>query len=200
MKKLPLILAIFSVFVLISCTAEITIKDTAQGVELSFNGAAEKGFEKLINSMGAENQAFIDPVQITDELVKEGFSNVKVSQTAVSDLSISMLSKDFNNFLFKSGVLRSENKFWVTDFSKEKLLAFYAMSDSQIVQVLDLLLAPVFNDEEMTVEEYLEVIASFYGDSVAEELAESKIKIISKNNAVNTKVYSLPEILCGLAD
>lgn len=59
---------------------------------------------------------------------------------------------------------------------------------------MDLLLAPVFNDEEMTVEEYLEVIAAFYGDSVAEELKTSKVKVTSKGWSKN---YSLPEILCG---
>lgn len=198
MKKLPLIIVALFSLLMVSCTAEITVTDTGKGVEIFFNGGAEKGFENLIKSMGAENQDFIDPAEITKALTDAGFSNVKVSQKSAADLSISMVSENTDNFLFKSGVLVREGNLWAADFSREKMNAFYQSADSQIVQVLDLLLAPVFNDEEMTVEEYLEVIASFYGDSVAQELATSKVKVVSKSNSVKTNTYSLAEILCGL--
>jgi len=198
MKKLILILTAVSAFLLASCTAEITIKSTAKGTELSFNGAAEKGLEKLIASMGAEGQNFIDPVQISSELKKEGFANVTVSQKKSADLSISLLAPDSKNYLFESGILKADDELWVADFSKENLKAFYNSADTTVVQFLDLLLAPVFNDEEMTVDEYIEVIGSFYGESVAQELAASKIKVVSKKSYTKVQTYSLPEILCGL--
>ena len=195
----PIIFALCTVLslFLMSCTSEINIISTDKGVEFSFNGVAQKGFEKLIKSLGAENQNFIDSVQITDELTKAGFSAVDVKQKNLADLSIFMTATNKNNFLFESGVVVMENNIYKTDFSRDKLKAFYEKADAQVIQVMDLLLAPVFNDEEMTVEEYLEVIAAFYGDSVAEELKTSKVKVISKGWAKN---YSLPEILCGYCD
>lgn len=200
MKKLCLICIAVISFFMVSCTAEITLTNSSKGCDIAFNAAAEKGFEKLIKSMGSENQAFIDTVQITEELNKAGFKSVKVSQKTAADVSVGMLAENIDNFLFKSGIVASENKLYKTDFSKETLQAFYNTADSSIIQVLDLLLAPVFNDEEMSVEEYLEVIASFYGDAVAEELSASKVKVVSKGASVKSVTYSLPEILCGLAD
>lgn len=205
MKKLFLILFAVTACVLVSCTAEIKITSTDSGLEYSFNGAAEKGFQQLINSISTEDQAFIDTVQIEQELKNSGFKKVLVSQKTPVDLSLYAVPGSSKNFISDSGIVCKEGQTYRTDFSRETLLAFYNSADAQIVQFLDLLLAPVFNDEEMSVDEYLEVIAAFYGDSVAEEMAESNIKVTVQNGLSSksekwTKTYSLAQILCGLSD
>ena len=64
---------------------------------------------------------------------------------------------------------------------------------------LDLFLAPVFNDEVMSEAEYLEMVASFYGNDAAKEVSESvvKINLISKDGAKETLTYPLSQIFCG---
>ena len=65
--------------------------------------------------------------------------------------------------------------------------------------ILDLFLAPVFNDEEMTEAEYLEMVGAFYGEAAAKEVGESlvKINLISKDGSKETLVYPLSQLFCG---
>ena len=56
------------------------------------------------------------------------------------------------------------------------------------------------HDEEMTEEEYLEMVASFYGAVAAKEVAGSfvKINLISKDGKKESLNYPLTQVFCGL--
>ena len=65
--------------------------------------------------------------------------------------------------------------------------------------ILDLFLAPVFNDEEMSEEEYLEMVGAFYGEGTATEVSQSfvKINLISKDGSKETLNLPLTQLFCG---
>ena len=195
MKKLFLIiLSVFFVFSFWSCTTEVTIKENSNGIiNISFSGAAGQAFAKMISSSSdyQSDTVIFETDQIQFELLKSGFENVDVKSKAGSDLQISMQEKTKNTFLYKSGLFSGKENLKIT-LSPKELTEFYKLADEQIILFLDLLLAPIFNDEVMSQEEYLETIASFYGESASKEISESNIKInlTDKNN--QTKTFSFP--------
>ena len=195
MKKLFLIiLSVFFVFSFWSCTTEVTIKENSNGIiNISFSGAAGQAFAKMISSSSdyQSDTVIFETEQIQFELLKSGFENVDVKSKTGSDLQISMQEKTKNTFLYKSGLFSGKENLKIT-LSPKELTEFYKLADEQIILFLDLLLAPIFNDEVMSQEEYLETIASFYGESASKEISESNIKInlTDKNN--QTKTFSFP--------
>ena len=78
--------------------------------------------------------------------------------------------------------------------SAKKLLDFYNSSDEEIVSFLDLLLAPVFNDEVLSETEYIETIAAFYGQAAADELAESSFNVTLVTPDGKTSSHVIPMV------
>lgn len=181
---------------LFSCDAKVNLISDGTTIYVQFNTIAEKGFEKLLNSLNSENQNYIDTDEIISSLEKSGYKNVKADLKNNKELSVSL--EDFDKILLSTQILKMEDGFIKEDFSADTLKKFYNSSDEQILQFLDLLLAPVFNDEKMATSEYLEIIASFYGQELSDELKESKLIISSQNSTKKTKnIYQLVDLLCG---
>lgn len=179
-----------------SCDAKVNLISDGTTIYVQFNTIAEKGFEKLLNSLNSENQNYIDTDEIISSLEKSGYKNVKADLKNNKELSVSL--EDFDKILLSTQILKMEDGFIKEDFSADTLKKFYNSSDEQILQFLDLLLAPVFNDEKMTTSKYLEIIASFYGQELSDELKESKLIISSQNSTKKTKhTYQLVDLLCG---
>ena len=55
-----------------------------------------------------------------------------------------------------------------------------------------MLLAPVFNDEVLSIDEYLDTIASFYGKEAADEIKASDFKITLTNADGTARVFTIP--------
>ncbi|MCR4733525.1 MAG: hypothetical protein K5829_00765 [Treponema sp.] len=201
MKKFFVFLtSVFLIFSFISCTSEITIAAKENGaLEVTFTGQAGQSFSKLINSAsGGEGEVVVfDTKQISYELSKYLFSDVKVESKNGSDLSISMKDNDKKSVLYSSDLIKCQKGKLSASLSPKKLMTFYNAGDEDIVQFLDLLLAPVFNDEILTEEEYLDTISSFYGESVAREIGETnfKITLINADGKEIVKLIPLASLL-----
>lgn len=192
-----------------SCTSEIDLELMQNGeVAVKFNGVSGVAFETLIKSaMGlsdAENTSIIfDTKEISYEMAKNGFENVKATSNKGTDLAITMEDKTHKSTLFTSGVAAILNNKLKATLSAKNLKSFYSKADDQTVQFLDILLSPVFNDEVMSEEEYLEVISSFYGEEVAEEIRTSNFRVTLRNpdgsksvqNISISKLLTLNEII-----
>ncbi len=196
----------------ISCQAEVTLtvqKDDS--VAITFEGAAGPAFTRMISSAagmnvaaGAESQDngdfLIDEESVSYELAKAGFSDVKVLQKKGGAVRISMTDKAQRSYLFTSKIVNAEKGKLSASLSRKSLEDFYASADEQTRMILDLFLAPVFNDEEMTEAEYLEMVGAFYGETAEKEVGKSIaiINLISKDGSKETLVYPLSQIFCGL--
>ena len=177
----------FSFFVLLlcgvlfsSCTSEVGISLNKDGtVDVRFEGASGVAFATLIRSAAGveEGDVVFDTREITSELSKNNFSEVKAVSKKGTDLTISMKDSQKKTPLFTSGVVNVKDGKLLATLSADRLLNFYKSSDEEIVSFLDMLLAPVFNDEILSIEEYLDTVASFYGKEAAKEIEESNFKI-----------------------
>lgn len=193
------ILSILTLF--LSCTTEVTLTVKADdSVDIHFEGGAGAAFTKMISSAaGAGSDMLIDEDAVSYELAKAGFSAVKVNQKKGGAVLISMNDKKQKSYIFTSGIVKSEKGKLTAAISRKSLEDFYTSADEQTRMTLDLFLAPVFNDEEMSEAEYLEMVASFYGEAAAKEVGESivKINLISKDGSKQTLKYPLSQIFCG---
>lgn len=210
MKFLFKILLFFSVFLFFSCSAEIVFEVTKDGnVKISYDGDLSGDFlQFLINQNGKNAELDLGNIENTEldvevlaeSLKDSGFENVQILSGKLKNILITMEDKSQKSVLFYSKLLKMQNGSLSVDFSYENLRNFYENADEQLQSDLDLLLAPVFNDEKMTETEYLETIATFYGEKMASELAESFISLIVINIDGKQQVQkiSIPKILCGM--
>lgn len=183
MKKI-IFLCLLSFVLFASCTTQIELELKKDGsVTASFSGTTGQGFEKLIRSTQGikEGQVLFDTKEIKQELTASGLSGVQVESKTGKDLSIKMTDAKRNSNFFTSGLVTLKNNRLVINLNKNSMKKFYNLSDPQIVLYLDMLLSPVFNDEEMSVVEYEEIISSFYGKDVAKEISETKVLLTIKN-------------------
>ena len=210
MKFLFKILMFFSVFLFFSCSAEIVFEVKKDGnVKISYDGDLSGDFlQFLINQNGKNTELDLENIEnteldvevLTESLKNSGFENVQILSGKLKNILITLEDKSQKSVLFHSKLLKMQNGSLSVDFSYENLRNFYENADEQLQSDLDLLLAPVFNDEKMTETEYLETIATFYGEKMASELAESFISLIVINIDGKQQVQkiSIPKILCGM--
>lgn len=210
MKFLFKILVFFSVFLFFSCSAEIIFEVKKDGnVKISYDGDLNGDFlQFLINQNGKNTELDLGNIEnteldvevLTESLKNSGFENVQILSGKLKNILITLEDKSQKSVLFHSKLLKMQNGSLSVDFSYENLRNFYENADEQLQSDLDLLLAPVFNDEKMTETEYLETIATFYGEKMASELAESFISLIVINIDGKQQVQkiSIPKILCGM--
>lgn len=200
----------FSVFLFFSCSAEIVFEVKKDGnVKISYDGDLSGDFlQFLINQNGKNTELDLGNIEnteldvevLTESLKNSGFENIQILSGKLKNILITMEDKSQKSVLFYSKLLKMQNGSLSVDFSYENLRNFYENADEQLQSDLDLLLAPVFNDEKMTETEYLETIATFYGEKMASELAESFISLIVINIDGKQQVQkiSIPKILCGM--
>lgn len=200
----------FSVFLFFSCSAEIVFEVKKDGnVKISYDGDLSGDFlQFLINQndknaeldLGNIENTELDVEVLAESLKNSGFENVQILSGKLKNILITMEDKSQKSVLFHSKLLKMQNDSLSVDFSYENLRNFYENADEQLQSDLDLLLAPVFNDEKMTETEYLEIIATFYGEKMASELTESFISLIVINIDGKQQVQkiSIPKILCGM--
>ena len=202
MKKiLFLVLGLTALITLSSCSAKVNLTLQKDGsLDVSFNGGAGAAFSKMILSATGGEDSF-NIKEIADELSKNGFSEVSASSKGISEVILSFKDKRKSSFLFESGtgILTMKNNQLSVNLNRKTLKAFYDSADANLQMILDLFLAPVFNDEEMSPAEYLEMLGTFYGASAAEEVQKSNIifEIQNPDTGKITLSYSIAELLCS---
>lgn len=200
MKNIIKFIIVASLLLLVSCTSEISIKlNKDNSVNISLSAGAGEAFTKMLMNTTGDN-AIIDEKQVTYELVKAGFSDVKVKASGKSNVNITLVDRNCSSYLFTSGMFSAEKGKLGVNITPETLKDFYDSADEQTVNVLDLFLAPIFNDEKMSEKEYLEMVGTFYGENAAKEIADSVILINIENADGGKSKFHMPlaEVLCGL--
>lgn len=150
------------------------------------------------NAQNAAN-TFFDAEQIKFSMSQAGFENVNASADKDNSFSVGFSLADFSdanessgkvksNPLSSSGIFnRGQDGKPYLEISSEKLLSLYEKLPFEIQSYLDMLMAPSFTGEKMSDEEYLDLLASVYGQSLADEIKNSKINFVFvKTNANST--------------
>lgn len=203
-KALLSLLALFFLLMLSSCTLNLTFTMEEDGsLAISLEGGAGQAFTKMLLSASGMTdadgeEAFLDFKEINYELAKSGFTNIQSQAQGTSSIRLSMLDKERNSYLFTSGLLTLEKDGLKINLKRKALVDFYQSADEQTRMILDLFLAPVFNDEVLSETEYIEMLATFYGQDAADEVKDSFINITINNLDGQTRKETIPfsRILC----
>ncbi len=205
MRKLLFLFLILTAGLFFSCSTEVTLTlQEDDSLDIRFEGGAGAAFARMISSAagmssGEEDGLVIDTASVSYELARAGFSDVKVNQKKGGAVSISMQDKKQTSYLFTSKIIKSEKNKIIASITRKSLEDFYSFADEQTRMILDLFLAPVFNDENMSEAEYLEMLASFYGEGAAKEVEESLviINLVDKEGKKETLRLPLIQLMCG---
>ncbi|MCF0242335.1 MAG: hypothetical protein HUK25_06830 [Treponema sp.] len=193
------LLAAFSFMSFVSCRSEITLTAQKDGsLIVEFNGECGPYFEKMVREFtGSKSSILFNPAELKQDFVASGFTNITCTAPSTVGLYVKM-TETGKSFLSKSEMVVSDKNNVILSLSPDILKSFYNSADSTIVTVLDLLISPVFNDEIMSEEEYLEMLGSFYGNEASEEVGNCNIllTLISSNGQKKEASLPLAKLLC----
>ena len=205
--KNVILVSIFSflLFLLCSCKTELKISVLPSGkIAVEYCAVPGKAFSETILAISGEEIYSDEPIvfnanQIKTSVDQTGLEEVDVSGVKNSTLDIKgIISSDKTDIFSKSGIIKygTTAKDVEIVISVENLQKFYELCPEQFQNYIDLFMSPSFTGEEMTTEEYVDLVASVYGQELADEVLTSKLKITLQNNDKKViKEISLLDIL-----
>ena len=187
MKKLiTFTISILSIIAFTSCDSTLKIQMSSEGVRFSFNPVLGKAFTETISgvmgltSNSNENQSLFNSEEMKTSLQKAGFTKVNARTKGADEFSVDFSpAKNSSDPLSKSGILKYDVKLTpYIHLSKENLTKLYEYLPFELQSYIDMLMSPSFTGEEMTDEEYLDLIASVYGQKLSDEVKTSRINFV----------------------
>lgn len=193
-----LLVALFCsvILFLTSCKSQIKITFSKNACTVKYSTKLGKAlFDTFYAFAGeTESERIFDTEQFKQIFSEGGLKNVSAESKVVDEISIQG-DIDGNNGDFISGasIIKSSNngKNVEIEFSRNNLLKMYDNMPSIMRSYIDLFMAPVFTEEEMSNEEYLELISSVYGQILADEIKTSTVDFIVVLSDGKTKQFSL---------
>lgn len=193
-----LLVALFCsvILFLTSCKSQIKITFSKNACTVKYSTKLGKAlFDTFYAFAGeTESEKIFDTEQFKQIFSEGGLKNVSAESKVIDEISIQG-DIDGNNGDFISGasIIKSSNngKNVEIEFSKNNLLKMYDNMPSIMRSYIDLFMAPVFTEEEMSNEEYLELISSVYGQILADEIKTSTVDFIVVMSDGKTKQFSL---------
>lgn len=193
-----LLVALFCsvILFLTSCKSQIKITFSKNACTVKYSTKLGKAlFDTFYAFAGeTESERIFDTEQFKQIFSEGGLKNVSAELKVIDEISIQG-DIDGNNgdFISGSSIIKSSNngKNVEIEFSRNNLLKMYDNMPSIMRSYIDLFMAPVFTEEEMSNEEYLELISSVYGQILADEIKTSTVDFIVVLSDGKTKQFSL---------
>ena len=193
-----LLVALFCsvILFLTSCKSQIKITFSKNACTVKYSTKLGKAlFDTFYAFAGeTESEKIFDTEQFKQIFSEGGLKNVSAESKVIDEISIQG-DIDGNNGDFISGasIIKSSNngKNVEIEFTRNNLLKMYDNMPSIMRSYIDLFMAPVFTEEEMSNEEYLELISSVYGQILADEIKTSTVDFIVVLSDGKTKQFSL---------
>ena len=193
-----LLVALFCsvILFLTSCKSQIKITFSKNACTVKYSTKLGKALFNTFYAFAGETESerIFDTEQFKQIFSEGGLKNVSAESKVIDEISIQG-DIDGNNgdFISGSSIIKSSNngKNVEIEFSRNNLLKMYDNMPSIMRSYIDLFMAPVFTEEEMSNEEYLELISSVYGQILADEIKTSTVDFIVVLSDGKTKQFSL---------
>ena len=186
-----------------SCTSSVELRANGDGsVDITYDAAFGSAFIEMMQSLsGGGTSRLFDADEMTAQFRAAGVNDVRITSPADTSLGIRLrLPKNGIDPVSQSGCLSISGNALSLALSPESCAKLYKLLPDTMQSYIDLCMAPLFLGEPMSQNEYADLIASVYGQTLADELKRSKIKIslFAPNDgkkASNTAELSLTELL-----
>ena len=196
---------IFLQFLLLGCNSKIEVWQTdSNSVKIVFSGKSGKAFSKMIgvfdnsdysgnsDSSDPESESFFNTQEIKQELLAQGFQQITIKEQPGANLELTMTDTNRQTFIFSSNLIEMSQNTIKLNLTAQTLKLFYTQANQQLKDLLDMFLCPIFNDEEMSENEYLETVASVYGQEFADEIRDCLLYITLNSLSGKTEKIIMP--------
>ncbi|MCA1950714.1 MAG: hypothetical protein LDL24_09085 [Treponema sp.] len=183
-----------------------------QQIEVSYSGAIKPKMAELLKGFnsapGAKNSPLLSAASVSASLQKiSELSSISVketdSQALVGSLWITDSEKLSRRFPFISQKLGSGESVLTFTVSRESAPQLLSLFTQDVRDYLDALMAPVVSGEKLTNAEYLALVTSVYGKTIAQEIESSRLtldiqvpgkiaKVIGGTAAESRASFSIP--------
>lgn len=176
-----------------SCENELVIQGDESGVKFEYNvSSANKIMELFSAFSGSEESYVISEQELSDFFTDAGFENINAKvQDSGTFFVNGRFSQTAQDAFSKSGIVSVKNNNLSFTLNKENILEFYGYLSQNLQSYIDMFMAPSFTGEQMTNDEYLELISQVYGEPFANELKDSVLKLKITSFKKMQKTYSL---------
>ena len=180
-KNIFIFVTISLIFTLLSCSPELSIKmknDNTSDFYLNLTNT-ESFFANFSAFMDFNEEDFYNTVSLQSSLESLGFTNIFIQTDKNTDIKIKAQIQN-QNFIDEENPLSTLISITNNDFSitiKPENIIEILSSIPEITDYLDLLMAPIYTGEQISEPEYLELFASVYGESFAQDFEKTNISI-----------------------
>ena len=153
------------------------------GYKVSYSAVLGAGLLDTVGALSDDgsndgSEVIFSPEEIQNVFKDSGLANVKAESVKAESLAIEAeTAANAADFISKSGIIKADKKSFSLVFTKKNLLALYNGMPGMMKSYIDMFMAPAFSDEEMSDDEYIDLVGSVYGEVVAEEIKNSKINL-----------------------
>ena len=194
---------LFLSLLFMSCTSSVELHANADGsINILYDAAFDSAFIEIMQSLSGESgPQLFDADEMTSQFRAAGIKDVRVASPANASLGIALrLPKEGNDPISRSGCISRSARSSAITVSPASCAKLYKLLPDTMQSYIDLCMAPLFLGEPMSQNEYVDLIASVYGQALADELKRSKIKISlfapnDEKKASKTVELSLAELL-----
>ncbi len=197
-----LLFACLAVAGLVSCSSSITVTaKSTDGVTLNFNSSFSKEAQTALLSLtGAQdsstNAPLINAGDVKSFLLSSQATKVKALVSPQNEITASgEFAPLSQKKLSELNILKRTDTCLSLSLGPEQITAFYNSLPEDTRSYFDLLMIPCLNDDQMGINEYTQLLASVYGTTLAQEIANGQIKI--ELNAENLKKTVKAQITLG---
>lgn len=170
-----ILILIFSLLI-ISCDTKFFIASNGENASFEFETTVSDKMVHFLSAFAGQDisdlSEIFNPQEIQQSLQEQGYSNASVKIENNSLLKIKFETEKKN-----LSIIRPDGTIAV---NKENLSLIYENLPDQFQSYIDMLMIPSFTGEEISDEEYLDVIASVYGNEISDELKNATIRIQGK--------------------
>lgn len=201
-KKILCGIAAFVAFILFSsCGASIEINAENGSATIAYRASFGRAFIDLMRALSDDTTSpLFDAQVIQAQFRASGIDNAIVASSSDESLSISTrLPYNSRNPLSQSGCLEKSAQGITLTFSPKTLQALYVSLPPLVQSYIDLCMSPVFIGEKMARADYIDMVASVYGQALADELDAAHVTITLRGESANavkkTRTIPLVELL-----
>lgn len=184
---------VFAILIFASCENELKICKNDSGINFNYKINSSEAFLNFFSALSNSDEpnTIFDAEIISNLFTQANFENINAESDGKNLLVSGKLSQNAQDPFSKSGMISLAQKKLSISLNKTNLLEFYNNLPEDLQTSLDLFMSPSFTGEEMTNEEYIELVSEVYGQELADELSAATLKITVESQSGTKKNYSV---------
>ena len=178
-----------------ACAPQATLTLKPEGsaridFQMTISPNAEKTLERFTGTGG--DRGIFDVQAIQTSLALAGFKSASAEIAQNASLSLSIPAEKGQQYPGDAILVDHDKKTASLSLSRDNLSAVFAVFPPETLDFLELLMAPAFTGEELDRKEYVDIIASAYGKTVAGDLENSALSFTIRAPSPMTVTGSSP--------